>query len=417
MRIVCFSFLSLPLSDPEAYCTARFLSALARAGADVTLLTVVHPDEVDPSACAELQDPAINVVRLPLDKSKTISIGDAVRYGFVSWHAVHLKSLIEGVRRHLSSHSESVLISRSFPAISNVVAYHARDLARLWVAHFSDPYPGLQMYSGRMLHWRLLDSRWAKRILRSADLVTVTNRNAMRWFREVHGAAARGRFHVAYHVGGPPLDHDDVDARFDPQLANFVHVGFWPRRRYLAEVFGEFGFAHASNGRIALHHFGQVEPGVAEEIRTARLPWLRLVTEPMSPRFATAVLESRTVNVVVDQADRLPYCPYLASKFAYAVTSGRPLLAIGQADSEMSRLAREYGSFYFADVTQPGSLRRTLLEMTENGIDKLAVPSARLRSLFAPEDVADKFVAVVEGAMAGYRRFPARRQRLVPMQP
>jgi len=399
MKITCFSFNSPPLNDPEAFCTARFLTALVNAGVEVTLLTVPHPEQIDTSVCDELLDPAVKVFRLPLGDAERLTLRDFLRYQYVSEHAAHLPSLVKEVRRHLSSHQGSVLVTRGFPPISNVIGYHTRDLARMWVAHFSDPFPGPWMYSGRKRHLKLLDGWWAKRILKAANLVTVTNRNAIHWFQESHNVSARTKFHVAYHVGRPPLAHTYLVPGFDHQLTNFVHVGFWPRRRFMVDVFREFDAAHAADPRIALHQFGPVDPGVAEQVRRGSFPWLSLDAGVMSPRDSTALLQSSTINVVIDQNDNLPFCPFLASKFSYAVASGQPLLAVGQLDSEMGKLHEEHGSFYFAEITRPNSLRDTVLSMASAGFENLVVPSTSLQKIFSPQAVADKFLAAISALM------------------
>jgi len=196
-------------------------------------------------------------------------------------------------------------------------------------------------------------------------------------------------FHVTYHVGSPSLCTTDQLFSLDDSLINFAHVGFWSKRRYLEDVLREFEQAHQENPRLSLHQFGPIEPGTEKELAQKR--WITVRAGMISPRMSTAILESENINLVIDQNDRTPYCPYLPSKFAYAVKSRRPILAIGQLNSEMGKLFQEYRCFYFADIRQPGSLCTALLEISRTPPDHLLRPCYSLNKIFDSENVASNF--------------------------
>ncbi len=379
------------MNDAEAFCTARFLSALAAKGHEVELLTVDHQSQLEKSVCDALLHPSIQIRRIPLAPAPAGSFGDVWTYKYLSDYATRIAALVRHVKEHLAAcNVKPVLLTRASPTISNVVGLHVRDFASLWVAHFSDPSPGIGAYSGRTRHIELIESWWAKRTLNSADIVSVTSRNAVRWFRERHKPSPSTRFHVAYHVGTPSLEATDRLDCFAPSQVNFAHVGFWGERRYMEDVLREFEEACHARPQLALHQFGPIDPGTADKL--ARIKWLTVNSGSTDPRMSTAILESDSINVVIDQYDRLPYSPYLPSKFAYAVASGRPILAIGQPDSEMGKLFEEYGCFYFANIARRGALREMLLKISETGSDRLLRPSNELARLFDPGSVASKFV-------------------------
>ena len=391
MKLCCFSYNSLPQNDAEAFCTARFLSALATKGLEVELITVDHQAQVEKSVQDELLHPGIKIHRIPLEPASPLSLTDAWTYKYFSNHPIQIGPLVQRVRKHLAAYADKpILLTRASPAISNVVGFHTKDLASLWVAHFSDPSPGVGAYSGRTRHIEMLESWWSKRILISADIISVTNRHAVRWFRERHSPPDSTSFHVAYHVGTPSLQPADRSGYyFDASQVNFAHVGFWGKRRFMADVIREFEAANQDNPRIALRQFGPVDPGATDEL--AGIQWLTVNPESINPRVSTAILERASINVVIDQYDHLSYCPYLPSKFAYAVAARRPILAIGQENSEMGKLFEEYGSFYFANIERPGALRETLLKISKTPHEQLLRPCNRLAAIFDPNNVATKF--------------------------
>ncbi|HNX04935.1 MAG TPA: hypothetical protein PKI32_05500, partial [Opitutales bacterium] len=340
----------------------------------------------------------IAVTRIPIPKHSDASqLLAQFRYVTGAPYSEYIPEAIAVLRRVLSGYDRPVLLTRAYPAISNIVGYETRRYASRWVAHFSDPFPGMGVYSGRTAYKALADKWWALRIFSRADLVTVTCRNAVRHFCHSLGRDYASKMHVAYHVGQPPLTPVPVGVQWGEGLFNMAHVGYWSRSRYMPEIVSELSAASREWDALRMIQFGAIEKRTSDEWRNAMPSWLRLEEGRLtSPGSASAVLSHADMNVAIDQNDGLSFCPYLSSKFVYAISSGRPVLGIGQADCEMAMLAREHPSFYFADARKPGELRNLLLSIRDKPASEIRCPDESLRDLFSPRSVASQFLTRLE---------------------
>lgn len=397
MVIVCFSYNAPPQNDPEAFCTARFLSALAAKGIHVHLVTMDHEPSIDPELTSFFLDHRVKATRIPIERTDRIAnVINNVRYRFHGPLAHQLPQCISTVNRVLRDYENPILLTRSYPIISNIVGYYCRPNAAHWIAHFGDPYPGFGMYSRRHFWKHHADLWWSKRIFRRASLITVTCRNATRWFSDTLKIDARKKTEVVTHIGFPHLTQKP-DTFGHSQEIRFAHVGFWSERRYLASVLTEFRAANSLNPHIRLEQHGPMDATELDETKSVNSAYFRAHSNrPISPKTASSILSEAGINVVVDQNDQLSYCPYLASKFAYSVASGRPILAIGQADSEMAKLHAEFGGFYFSNIHSAGNLRDVLLSIASTPRDRWIYPNSALRKAFMPDEIANRFLLRIE---------------------
>ena len=175
MVIVCFSYNSPPQNDAEAFCTARFLSALAAKGIHVHLVTIDHAPDIDSTLTSFFLDSRVDVTRIPIKPPSQIANSlIKFQYRFHGPLASQLPQCISTVNSVLRDYENPILLTRSYPVISNVVGYYCRRNATHWIAHFGDPYPGFGMYSRRDAWKHYADLWWSKRIFRRASAVTVT---------------------------------------------------------------------------------------------------------------------------------------------------------------------------------------------------------------------------------------------------
>jgi hypothetical protein len=396
MRVVCFSCNAPPLNDPEAFCTARLLSAMSHHGAEVHLVTFDHAEEISRNAQSQLLDSRVPVTRVSGTTRGQVRCAAAMlKYGYPGPWAERIDPCVRELRRVLRQHPGAWLLTRSSPLLSNVVGYHCRAEAAGWIAHFSDPCPGIAAYSRRSL-WRYTADRWwVRRIFERADLVTTTCRNAERWFRQsLGGRAAPEKMHVIGHIGVPVLGGGVPTLAGDTSCVNFTHVGLWNNRRRPQVILDEFRRAFAQYPHIRIYQFGPMERGQGEALsRECAQFFSASAAYNLSPEQASRIMMDSDVNVIVDQYDELEYCPYLASKFAYAVAAGRPILALGQRDSEMAKLHAEHGGFYFAEVGTPGDVCNAVSALARASRSEWLRPGAALRAQFEPATVARSLIA------------------------
>ena len=116
------------------------------------------------------------------------------------------------------------------PGTSNVVGWHLHRLTgRAWVAHFSDPWPPLQVTWKR---WNWLAAYkwpwfhfWRRRFLAHADALTFTN--------PYQAEAVLGRNRVRYLSKSFVVTHLASTSLRDYQAATQRHVPHRPFRQFL----------------------------------------------------------------------------------------------------------------------------------------------------------------------------------------
>lgn len=401
MNIICLSLAAPPLNDPESFCTARFLSALVNAGHNVDLCTLDHPKQLDDKVVSQLLNPKIEVTLIPLKKtSKLQSIFTRIKYGFFGEYSKHIDSIYDALEDLVSVRDNPILITRSYPICSSIVGYLAKKrLSVPWIAHMSDPFPGYGVYSRRDFLIKKLDIWWSNRIVTKADLVSVTCSNAIRFFNDLHDSDFSDRCIVLGHIGTPSLKGSDLILNADNRV-QFAHVGRLIDRRYLDQLIEEFTATRIKLGpKFLFLQYGPIffAGSSHEGFDPTSTDWLNVLNGTIvSPMDATAVLEQSDVNVVVDQDDSIDYCPYLASKFAYAVEAGKPILAVGIKNSAMARMASEYGCFYHADGRTPGAIAEAVERIIATPDHERLRPTSELKELFTGHHIAAEFDKAVE---------------------
>ncbi|HQF21673.1 MAG TPA: hypothetical protein PLT37_10580 [Kiritimatiellia bacterium] len=396
---ICFSYLTVPKNEAQAFTASRFYSALAEAGGKVILVTLDHPEEIAPDVAQEMLSPKIELLRIPFSPPRNVRLWQRFRNRKrldYNWWNVTPLAATRKVEELLRKNPGSILISRSFPLESHLTVYDIRRSARLWIPHFSDPLP-LQIQEviddlnqTWMLRMRNRhDTQMVRNIIREAGLVTVTSRNAIRYFSELCGNRYAEKFHVANHIGVPRLASSGFVPARTPGAFEITHVGSLAKCRYPERIVAEFSRAAAAWPELRLTLYGQL---FAFQDCPPNLPWLNLSPQRLPcPRQSTDVMAHSNMNLIVDAESSLPYGPFLASKYAYAVGVGRPVLGAGVADCEMAKLRDEFQSTYFADITKPGALAKLLLKIRDEA-GHLTTPCPALQDRFSASTVAKEFL-------------------------
>lgn len=395
--IVIFSYEFLPRNDAEAFCTARFANALAEAGHTVHVVTMSHESQVPPDTLAELIPARISITRIPLT-CRTRPWLARIRYKTNEWNAVDFDACIRTLKRVLLSYEHPVLVSRSNPAASNLIAWHCRHLAARWVAHFSDPFP---WFHGSSLKGRVISAAmklWGRRIMRDADGLSVTCTNVLPYFEETYGSVYRAnqrKFFVTPHIGEPllsPVDGIGVDFSQAPIIS---HTGNLSESRFAREVLAECVAAAGRGAQFRFLQAGYMNAAIQEMYSgNGRFPFVKISIA--DPRAATTIFNRSSVNLVVDLDSGLDYVPFLPSKFVYLLFADGAIVVYSKKNSAMHQLARAYpeAGLFFADTDIRGALADTLERLLGSGA---AVYDRRgICECFSKKTVSRGFLAQVE---------------------
>ena len=355
MNFVVFSYNFLPQSDAEAYCTARFCSALAATGNVVHVVTMDHPVQVSDDVLHELIDDRLVITRVPLKESGK-KLLPRVRFMTPEWSSANYNEVIGILKEVLRRYDNPILVSRSMPESSHIIAYHVRKYVAQWVAHFSDPIPfmfGKQGFKGRIWGW--LSRRWVKKVLKSCDYVSLTCEEAKFFYHETYGSLfdEKNAF-VTPHIGDPPLAIRQQWRKPSPEKL-IVHSGMLSKSRGSYSIVGALDKLN-ENGICA--RFVQVGPCDNDTRRILCGRCDSEIMEVKDPDLAAAIVASCDVSLIADVQVPMAYIPFMPSKFVYQLFSDKPLVLLTKKKSPMWRVASQYKSagLFVADYTSPSTL-------------------------------------------------------------
>lgn len=383
MNFVIFSYNFLPLNDAEAYCTTRFASALAFMGHNVTVVTMDHKSGVTENVYDQLVSKDLQIVRLPVLR-KERPLTDRLRYFTYEWEAVCFSSCIKKVKEILSKTKDPILITRSNPLASSIVGWHCRKFAKKWIAHLSDPIP----IPGRDTDWKnfhkYVNIFWMNRVLRDADIVSVTCPNAIRAFHDKYGSVTKKtKFIVTPHIGDPPLSQSSSPGNIaGNQLRQIVHKGIMCHGRGAEALIEAVSELNKKGEKCEFIQCGQVDDvGHLFE------------NNPFARRQDRI---EGDVEYIPDLDVPLSYCPFLASKFVYRVYDNKPILLYTNKDSLSAQLAMKYpeAGIFFADNSKAGALKETLKKALS--FDPATIDRSRIRQEFTRERIGNDFLSAIK---------------------
>jgi glycosyltransferase involved in cell wall biosynthesis len=401
-RILCVSHHAPPLNDAEALCTGRLLSVLARRGAEVHVIAADGPATLEGELAGEILDERVTVERVAARGTRLGRLGSMVRYGYHGPYVEWMGPAIEAARGYLRRHPGTVLMTRACPWVSNFIGWHCRGLAAAWVAHFSDPFPPHEWQN----HWysrfaRPVNGRWARRILRGADLVTVTCPNAIRYIEEKSGVGFREKAMVVTHLAVPQIRAGGF--RLERSADEFViaHIGTLMMRRRPDLLLGGAMLAMEKHPAIRFLQYGHVDEHTlrvaASSSAFGRLDIRHI--DNLSPRDAGDLQQQVDVNVIVDTDLGLPYSPFILSKYPHAACAGKPMLMISAADSEMARLTALEGGGEFVPFSTAEAVAEGICRLYEvRGKGEAGGGGNPYHRRFGPEEVVGPLWRWIEGA-------------------
>lgn len=404
--IVCVSINAPPMNDAEALCTIRLLSALAAHGHAVTLITGDHAPTLDSSITRELTDTRIRIVRVPLPSVTRVQwtmfqLCQGIRVPMLNW----LQPAIRVTRDILAAARDPFLLTRSMPLVSNLVGYHCRRNAYLWVAHFSDPYPPVDWRQRWYSHWAIpMHRRWARRIVHAADLISVTCPNAIRYISEAIGADVLNKSIVLPHLAMPMLQPGTFRLDRYPDEFVIAHIGALMTRRRPDLLLRGALMAIDRHPQIRFLQYGHVDYQVLRHceagVQSGRLDVRHIAN--LSPRDAADLQSQVDANIIVDTDLGLSYSPFLLSKYPHAACAGRPMLMIGSADSEMARMTHCHGGGEFVPFGSPKAIADAIEHLyfqREHVGDSSFV--INVRDIYSPTSVVRPFVTALADRFAG----------------
>lgn len=387
MNVVIFSYHFLPMADAEAFCTARFASALADSGHKVIVVTMDWPPAVSDDVYNVLVSKKLHIERVPRVVPEKGCFFARLRYLTHEWEAINIKRCVKVLTSILKEEEAPILISRAQPIISLIVAWYCRKYAKRWIAHFSDPIP----FYGKGLK-RVFLKFWCSRAFRHADGISVTCDSALRFYKETYGEIFdEKKAFVTPHIGEPWLSSgtDNIKPLGDTTVPILVHTGLFYAGRGAGPLVDALMDLDSKGYQLLFVQAGEIDAPIRhafDGLKNARR------IDDKSPKLAAELVEKASASFVADLIPKMDYVPYMPSKFVYQLFTDCPMVVFSKKDSPMARVCREYSNsgLFFADADEPKSLNNAISQALS--VDRNLFDRTKVRKQFSIKSVADTFV-------------------------
>ena len=388
-----------PQNDAEALCTARVASGLASLGHQVQVITKDHKRSLDASIERELLSHKLEITRIKVPPTTLVNESLlTARYGIRVVGAAWIRGAVRAARAALCKSPDSVLISRSMPITSNMAGYYCRDLAAVWVPHFSDGYP-IEMWKhhSRLAKFVLpMHRRWARRITQAADLVTGVCANTCRYIGEKTGQPFREKSYALTHLALPKLKRGNFTFASKDGEFWLAHVGNLMAQRNPSVLIEGVRRATKRVPALRFLQYGNIDREAVQAVPKSEFD--RLFTmkqiDNLSPRDGGDLQTQVDVNVMADSDYGVDYSGIILSKFPHAVCSGKPLLTLSHEDGPMAEYHRRFGGGILASFRDPASVENAILRLHEAWAagNRRFEPTTEFMEQFSPEVVLAPFI-------------------------
>ncbi len=356
MNIVIYSYNFFPQADSESYCSTRFASALARAGHNVTVVTMDWPMQVSKENYDALVAKELKIVRVPFSTKKNTPLKGLLIYGHKSQMAVDVPQSVRAVKRELKALNSPILVTRSLPIASAMVGLKTYKYATKWIAHFSDPVPWVN-YANTIGHklLRRLEFNIIKKSFIKSDKISLTCEYAKKYFKDEFGSSFdENKVVVLNHIGDYRLSQPiDYNHQSKPIL---MHVGMIYSNRG-ADIITEIMADFESDG----YDCEFVQIGSVDKTVKKYFDGLKHIKVYDSNSLEESIATKKLARVlfIPDFQLSLPYSPFLLSKFVYQVMDNFPIVVYSLKNSEMHDFAARYptSGIFWAEMGNKESLK------------------------------------------------------------
>jgi hypothetical protein len=304
-----------------------------------------------------------------------------------------IKPSIRYLTRYLKDHPVSLMVSTGPPHSLHLIALGVSEKLHIpWVADFRDPWTKIDFYQDLMLGRRAdrMHQRLERKVLQTANAVTVISQDMKRQFEEMGGSNLRvipNGFDPDDFIlpgespeGGTATSDDDW-IRPDSEFS-LTHIGsIVPSRNpqtlwtVLSGITGENkDFAN----RLKIFLVGAVDYSVIRSVDEAGLtPYVSFV-DYLPHR--DAIIRLRNSQVLLLLINNTPNAKgILTGKFFEYMNSGRPILAIGPPAGEAAKVLEETGTGHMVDFNDSRKLKQLILDyFNQYREGKLYLPARNL---------------------------------------
>lgn len=392
MNLIIYSYNFAPMADPESFCSTRFASSLARAGHNVTVITMDWPMQMSSECYNSLVDKSLKIIRLPFSSKKNSPIKAILWFGHKSQMAVDIPQSVKAVKRVLSKTDNPILITRSMPIMSAMVGLKTHKFASKWIAHFSDPAPWTN-YANTFGHKILksLELKIIRNTFKKADGISLTCEHVKKYFKDIFGSNfdVRKAF-ITTHIGDYRLSPPTNAISQRKEIPVLLHPGqIYADRggKIIAQIMQEF---KSEGYDCKLIQVGPVDNSIIETLN--KLDNIEIYnTSSIEKNIALGSIANAIF--IPDFDSPFSYSPFFLSKFVYRIMDNQPLVVYSKAESDMHDYAIKYPSAGIFWADNKDSLKEAIKKALE--CDPLTFDRHKIRDCFSEKTIVDKFINAI----------------------
>src|SRR6266576_722090 len=369
-RILCISPLFAPMADSEAFCSAKMVAALVKAGADVQVLSCSNVIRKNPVCDAAPSWQELEPLRIDLPTPAERSLWKSVYTGLHYQTSIYSRWVALVVQQARILHEQrpfDFVYSRSLPMCAHIAGFWcAKKLALPWVANLNDPWEGQFLPEVAFPNLSMLDSAtykfWLKRTLQSADLVTYPCE----------------RLH-AFHARVSGIDHDSAilphvarindGAAANGSLFHLLHAGKLgtsenpprPAKPLLIALKNFLDVNVDARPVTRLTLVGPADEGTNQLVLDLGLQDIVSNTGRVSYEESLRVIAAATICVLVEAV--VVEGIFLPSKLVDYLAAGKPVLAMSPENGTVTDLAAAHSSITKVGQHDPASIQTAIASL------------------------------------------------------
>lgn len=407
-RILCISPWFAPRLNSEAFCSAKFVNALAEQGADVTVIAYTNTKQgiVDSSDIWEAIRARVIQIETPSQNNPFDSIKNAIRYQTWLW-ARWVNIAVSEVRRIHQKSPFDLVYSRSLPMFGQIAGFWcAKILDRPWIANLNDPWDFHLFPVGSGIESSSSDNQlsnfWMRRTFQRADLITYPSDRLRSYQAKVTNI--NHHYQIVPHVGLRFSERERNLRITAPKELHLVHAGklgsneFTGRstRALLQGIRMFLDCTPNAKGIIKLSLVGPEDTVTQTHVYDLGLQ--DVVKSVGQTNYVESLRFIQCADVCVLVEADMPEGIFLPSKFVDYIFSEKPVLALSPANGVVADMVSGGGIIRLSADDAVG-IRDALISFSNdlcNGTLDQRAPRGFQVEQFRPESIAKRFLDSVD---------------------
>lgn len=258
---------------------------------------------------------------------------------------------------YLKNHPEiTTIISTGPPHSTHLIALKLKEKLNIkWVADFRDPWTQIDFYTD-LLPGKRADSKHKELeqlVLSKADEVVTVSNACAEGLEEI----AKRKIHVVTNgYNFPEFDSSIVELNSDFTISHFGSMPFTRNPLVLWKVLGQLTQTHAElASQLKINLIGTVDYQVIDSLKEFGLENYVTVTPPI-PHQESILLQRSTQLLLLVANNSGNVKGILTGKFFEYLGAKRPIIAIGENDSDLQKIVNHTKCGCFVDYSDEKTL-------------------------------------------------------------